>query len=321
MAETHPTRRSLETRDPETAAAAISALWAKAELGVPGPDFVVRHEVVIADELTVGRMRTNGVMSLEGDPLPMIVVARLRSATQYLLESGGVRVPTESPLWLVPAEAHNSLESEDFDVEFFNIELRLVQQLARELVGDERFRLRFTGRAPVSLAAVRHWIQIARHVQHDLLGNPEAWANPLIRSDGLRALATATLQLFPNNIDLAAAPAERAEPAAVRRAKRFIDDNLGENISAQDIANAARVSLRGLQAAFRRHAGESPTAYLRRARLDAAHADLVAAAPGTSVEQVARRWGFAHLGRFAHDYRVTFGQLPSATLRGESAER
>jgi AraC-like DNA-binding protein len=46
----------------------------------------------------------------------------------------------------------------------------------------------------------------------------------------------------------------------------------------------------------------------------------VAATPGTSVEQVARRWGFTHLGRFAHDYRVAFGQLPSATLRGEPIE-
>lgn len=299
----------------------MSALWAKAGLGRPGPDFAFRYEVVSADEMSVGRMKITGRVSMEGDPVGILAIGRIRSARQYVLESGGVRVPTEAPIWLVPPDTRNSVEIEDLDLEFFNMDLALLEALARELVGDPRFQLRFTGSAPVSPAAVRHWIQVARHVQHDLLGKPELWANPILRADGLRALATATLQLFPSNLEEPSSDPERAEPAAVRRAKRFIDENLSGSISAQDIADAARISLRGLQAAFRRHAGESPTAYLRRARLDAAHAELRAARPGVSVEQVARRWGFAHLGRFAHDYRSAFGRLPSATLRGEIGER
>jgi hypothetical protein len=34
------------------------------------------------------------------------------------------------------------------------------------------------------------------------------------------------------------------------------------------------------------------------------------------VTAIAGRWGFTHLGRFAHSYQVRFRELPSDTLRG-----
>ena len=34
-----------------------------------------------------------------------------------------------------------------------------------------------------------------------------------------------------------------------------------------------------------------------------------------SVEEVAHRFGFAELSRFAESYRATFGEAPSATLK------
>ena len=34
-----------------------------------------------------------------------------------------------------------------------------------------------------------------------------------------------------------------------------------------------------------------------------------------SVSEVAWRWGFAHHGRFAAQYRTRFGETPSQTLR------
>lgn len=33
------------------------------------------------------------------------------------------------------------------------------------------------------------------------------------------------------------------------------------------------------------------------------------------VQEVAARWGFWHLSRFASDYRTLFGESPSQTLR------
>jgi AraC-like DNA-binding protein len=37
-----------------------------------------------------------------------------------------------------------------------------------------------------------------------------------------------------------------------------------------------------------------------------------------SVARAARRWGFAHAGRFSVEYRVRFGELPSETLARRS---
>ncbi len=41
--------------------------------------------------------------------------------------------------------------------------------------------------------------------------------------------------------------------------------------------------------------------------------ELLLAPEGTTVTEVALRWGFYHLGRFAQEYRALFGQSPSQT--------
>jgi AraC-like DNA-binding protein len=52
--------------------------------------------------------------------------------------------------------------------------------------------------------------------------------------------------------------------------------------------------------------------YLRRVRLVRAHDELHR--DGTvGVAEVAFRWGFTHLGRFAAEYAKKYGDLPSHT--------
>lgn len=86
--------------------------------------------------------------------------------------------------------------------------------------------------------------------------------------------------------------------------------------SVQELAAVAEVSVRSLQAAFRRHTGTTPLAYLRDLRLARAHEDLRRAGPGrATVAMVAHRWGFTHLSRFAAEYRKRYGVPPSTTLR------
>jgi transcriptional regulator GlxA family with amidase domain len=103
----------------------------------------------------------------------------------------------------------------------------------------------------------------------------------------------------------------------LRRALAFVEEHAGEPITLNEIAMAARLSPRGLQAAFRRHLDTTPLAYLRSVRMERAHRDLQSAGPcdGVSVASLAARWGFTHLGRFAVEYRRRFGIYPSHTLR------
>ena len=76
------------------------------------------------------------------------------------------------------------------------------------------------------------------------------------------------------------------------------------------------MSVRSLQESFRRSLDTTPMAYLRHLRLEKVRDELMAAAPGTvSVTDVAARWGFVHLGRFAAAYRSEFAERPSDTMR------
>lgn len=101
----------------------------------------------------------------------------------------------------------------------------------------------------------------------------------------------------------------------VQRAEDFMRAHLDEALTLEQIAGAACVSVRSLTQAFRDERGQSPMQFLKQIRLEAAHAALQAAPPGTLVSDVALRFGFGHLGRFCADYKARFGCNPSQSLR------
>jgi transcriptional regulator GlxA family with amidase domain len=57
---------------------------------------------------------------------------------------------------------------------------------------------------------------------------------------------------------------------------------------------------------------------LKAIRLEHVNAELMAGGSSNSVTDVAIKWGFVHLGRFAQMYRDRYGELPSETLRRAS---
>lgn len=70
--------------------------------------------------------------------------------------------------------------------------------------------------------------------------------------------------------------------------------------------------------------GRPPGKLLAELRLNAAHRALRHPHKDTQVTTVASRFGFSHFGRFAANYRMQFGESPSATLTssiGESRRR
>jgi len=102
-----------------------------------------------------------------------------------------------------------------------------------------------------------------------------------------------------------------AAPRDVKRAVEYIHAHLDAPITLADLVTAAGVPGRTLREHFRSFKGLPPMAYLRRARLARARADLLGG-DGRSVTEIAQRWGFTHLGRFAAEYRRLYGELPSA---------
>jgi AraC-like DNA-binding protein len=105
-------------------------------------------------------------------------------------------------------------------------------------------------------------------------------------------------------------------PRTVKRTLDAMHADPGRAFTAAELAGIAGVGIRVLQESFRQHVGVPPLTYLRRLRLERVHAELSRAGPDDlSVSEVATRWGFTHLGRFAGAYRERFGVSPSQTLR------
>lgn len=104
-------------------------------------------------------------------------------------------------------------------------------------------------------------------------------------------------------------------PVTVRRAERYINENLEEPLRLPDIAAAAGCSVRTLQAAFRSTHNLTVVGYVRRQRLEHARMQLVHGDAGMlTVTEVALRWGFSNPGRFSSAYRQMFGRSPSEDL-------
>ncbi|WP_083203849.1 AraC family transcriptional regulator [Ensifer adhaerens] len=148
------------------------------------------------------------------------------------------------------------------------------------------------------------------------LGRPDAPMPPLLLAEMEQAIMVAYLCHSRHNYSQALegiSPA--AAPWQVRRAEEYIRDNWDKPITIEALAAVANTSARSLFHSFKRARGISPIAFARRVRLAQAHAMLAAPAPGTSVTSVAFDCGFGNLGAFARYYQLSYGELPSETLR------
>lgn len=82
-----------------------------------------------------------------------------------------------------------------------------------------------------------------------------------------------------------------------------------------ELCAALRVSERTLRACRHEHLGMGPNRFLVLRRMHLTHRALRCGAPGkTNVTEVATRFGFWQLGRFAVEYKKLFGESPSTPL-------
>jgi AraC-like DNA-binding protein len=108
----------------------------------------------------------------------------------------------------------------------------------------------------------------------------------------------------------------QAHSRVVQISEDYAVAHTGERLYVTDFCEAAGVSERTLQYAFKEVMGMTPVAYLTRLRLHRVRQTLRAATHGsTTVTAEALRWGFWHFGEFSRAYKECFGELPSETLR------
>lgn len=246
-------------------------------------------------------------------PEDQLMVCRMTTADGGAWDDGG---PLDGRLpWATAGRPVQARWEGRARVHALVFDLDLLGRVAREITGDDHLALSSWDTRPQSEAGARQWTRTYRYLAESLLGD-DPGVGELAECELRRHAVHATLAAFsPAFIENAERAAQtRAAPAAVRRALAFIEGHAHEPITIDDVARAARMSTRGLQYAFRRALDATPTEWIRRARLSAAHRDLMEP-EGGSIAQIARRWGFEHPSRFAAHYRAQYGVNPSQTLR------
>jgi AraC family transcriptional regulator, ethanolamine operon transcriptional activator len=141
-------------------------------------------------------------------------------------------------------------------------------------------------------------------------------------SEALAArIADELLAAYADALATASAGAAKTDEVSMRHrlqvvlaCERLALPATGTFASLDDVARRSGYSRRSLELLFARSIGMPPGRWFMNIRLNGAMRELLAAAPSCSVAEVASRWGFVHLPRFAAQYRRAFGERPSQTL-------
>jgi AraC-like DNA-binding protein len=192
-------------------------------------------------------------------------------------------------------------------------------QLEAENVLDDALSrpLEFSAEFDLTTPGARMMMQALRMIDAASDQQGGALAHPLAAQRLEQVLIHGLLFAQPHNYSAAMAlPSPAAGVRPVSQAVELLRSSPGHPWTVTELAAEVSVSVRSLQEGFRRSLNTAPMAYLRRLRLEKVHEELATAASGTlSVTEVASRWGFAHLGRFAAAYRSEFSERPSDTMR------
>ena len=189
------------------------------------------------------------------------------------------------------------------------IDQELAALLNRPVEGTVRFDLALDLDTPAATGLRRTLEALLANLELD----DQVLRHPAVQLGQVRNIATCLLLSHPHSYSDALRTGQSPErPRTLRRALDFIEANLQEPLTPGDIAAAVDCQARTLFLAFQDHLDESPMNYVKRRRLECAYDDLLHT--DDPVTDVALRWGFLHLGRFAGGYRQRFGELPSATM-------
>lgn len=283
-------------------------------------DFLATFHGVLIRDVTLGYLEYGTAVVLDVQELTEDYLVIVPANGTSTITNEGATVEASPVVAVVPAPATPMTLSCDGDAAHLVVriarsalQVHLSRLIGRTLVQPLAFDLRFD----ISSGNASRW-NFAVQMLHAELFEPESLLLQGVGQGQLEEFVMSSL-LYSLNSNYTDQLTSRSEPAhrAVRVACDYIDRNLSDPITVDDIARAGGVSVRTIQNLFAQQLGQTPTSYLKNERLERARSDL-ADAPGDSgltVTDVAMRWGFSHLGRFATTYRSRFGESPSQTLR------
>lgn len=162
----------------------------------------------------------------------------------------------------------------------------------------------------------RQWLSLVEGISHQL-DSPEALAlHPIVAAPMAECLMSGLLVSAEHDYRTRLYEPKPALRGAVRMAVDYLEARADQPITVTELARSVGVSVRTLQLGFQESLGTTPMRHLKAIRLQRVRRDLLNADPHVEgVTEIALRWGFMHVGRFAGEYRAMFGESPSSALR------
>jgi AraC family ethanolamine operon transcriptional activator len=202
-----------------------------------------------------------------------------------------------------------------FELAVLSVDEMLLVEHAARLYQEEIFPREG---APIVLdadpASAACFQRVVLQTLHDIAAQPELLRNEHATCALQQNLLSAVVEAAVTRPQIQ----KRLPPPSTRayivdRAVSFMSSRLSEPISIADVCADVRVCPRTLGYSFAEILGVSPARYLLATRLSRVRRDLVSNNSVSSIQSVAARWGFWHMGRFAQHYRNAYRERPSET--------
>jgi len=174
-------------------------------------------------------------------------------------------------------------------------------------------------------AAGRNDMAVPVHLGNQLIGfleTGEGWDMEAAKADEMlfgnsparqHESVVKLLGIFARHLSMlnqqAVPPQEKSEPPAIARAKAYIHEHQGEDISLGQVARAVNTSTFYFCKLFKKVTGINFTDYLSRARIEKAKSLLLN--PNLRVSEIAFEVGFQSLTHFNRVFKKLLGQSPT----------
>lgn len=319
MFATHPVAMS---RDLDHARQALTEVFLPVEFpsARTSPTFEMRLNAMKVGRVTCGYMRFRDAVHIETAEAENFHVDIPTGGRATMRASGAAPIygTPETAGVFMPGRPVEIASPERFEQLSLMIPQDHLQLEVQNLLGHGLSRpLEFRGKIDLTMPGGRTMLQALQMIDSASRQERGLLAHPLAIQRLEQVFVHSLLFAQPHSYSgELAGPAPAAGPRPVSHAVELLRGRPEHPWTVTELAAAVSVSGRSLQEGFRRSLDTTPMTYLRRLRLEKVREELVSAAPGTvSVTDVAARWGFSHLGRFAAAYRSEYSERPSDTLR------
>jgi AraC-like DNA-binding protein len=309
--------RVVDTSEPDELGQALATVYGVRRFQAPADGaFRVRGNFVQLQDIALGFSAGIGAIAIE---FPEADYARLQISLsgQSTTRSAGAATVTNAQQACVTSPGRPARI--EFGANYENLLLR-VRTIALErkltvLLGSKpkasiEFESAASNETPQSVM-LRQMIAFVS----GLLNSPTP-PPPLVLAELQEAITLMFLSTYRHNFTrLLERETRGVAPRHVRQVEEYIEANWARPLTIEKLTALTGISARGIFKAFQRSRGYSPMAFAKRVRLQHARDLLRDGDNPTTVTAAALACGFANLGHFARDYRVTFGEKPSETLQ------